>query len=815
MHLSHDLRYAFRLIRQNWAFSATVILILALCIGANTAVLSVVNAALVKPLSYPHPENLAQVVTMFRSEGAGNFGEWQTGGTWEGIRDDVTALEAAVYKDASDGVNFSAGNSVNYLQQQRVCAGFFHVLGVAPLVGREFNADEDRPGGAPVVILSHSLWTKYFNADPGVVGRGILLRGEPYTVTGIMPAGFRSSVSADLWTPIRPSRKGEGGGTNYAIIARLKPGASWQQANSQLTVLTAELKHDRVFEYQEGQLEIVPLLEGMTSGLRQPLLLLWAAVALVFVLGCVNIGSMLLARSSGRAAEIATRLALGAPLSRILRQLLVESLVLGLAGGAAGALAGWGGLYALRSLGAHSFSFLETVELDVRVLAATLALAIVAALVSGLMPAWQAARVDLRSAQSAGSRSVAGGRRFLSMGALAGGQIALTVPLLLGAGLLLRTFIHLWTLNAGFDGAHVLAARFSLQDARYNTSEKMNALFDRTLERLRQTPGIESAAVGLSLPYERWLNMGMRIPSSPKARDGNITNLNYVTPDFFAALRIPLRRGRVFTAADTAASARVVIASEAFVRTYFGGDDPLGQPMFVGGNNVVVVGIVGDLQQRPGWGPSTPLAQVPALYIPASQTTDGFLKLIHTWFAPNWVVRGSAGSAAAGTSALRRAIADAANASDPMLPMASFRNMDELKGDALTFQRFLVVLVGAVALLAAILAALGIYGLIANLVAERTRELGIRMALGSSVSGAVQVALRPGLRWVAGGFVVGAAVAFSLEKLLRSFLWGVSASDPVTLVAVAVGVLLATAVASVGPALRIASLKPADTLRAD
>ena len=317
----HDLRYAFRLIRQNWAFSLTVIAILALCIGANTAVLAVVSGAMVRPLPYPQPDKLVQIVANYHYEGQDGAKDNFNGASWEAIRDRASSLESAVYSDGTGGINLGVDGSGVYVKQQRVCAGFFHVLGVSPMVGREFSGDEDRAGGAPVVVLSHALWVKYFHGDPNVAGRRILLGGEPYTVVGIMPAGFDSGTRADIWTPIRPSRNGEGGGTNYEIMARLKPDATWQQASGQLAVITADLKRDGGYGKDvEGanRHASFPLIQGRTSDLRKPLLLLWAAVGFVFVLGCVNIGGMMLAKSSGRVGEIATRLALGAPFAHAL-----------------------------------------------------------------------------------------------------------------------------------------------------------------------------------------------------------------------------------------------------------------------------------------------------------------------------------------------------------------------------------------------------------------------------------------------------------------------------------------------------------------
>ncbi len=804
----HDIRYAFRLIRQNWAFSLTVIAILALCIGANTAVLSVVNAAMVRPLPYPDPDRLGAVVAVF-PRGENPFENSVDGVSWELVRDRVPSLDSAVYGGGfGNGVNLGVNGSGAFVHQARVSTGFFRVLGVAPLIGREFSPDEDRDGGPPVVILSHAVWAKYFGQDRNIIGRGIHLRGEPYSVIGVMPAGFRFDEDADLWTPLKPSKTGEGGGSNYGMIARLRPGANWEQAKSQMALLTDDVRRLASFGKNSGvQLGLAGIQQAMTQDLRRPLMILWAAVAAVFVLGCVNIGGMLLARSSGRVGEIATRLALGAPLSRIVRQLLTESIILGLIGGMAGVLAGWAGLEALRALGAESFSFLKQVDFDWRVLAATLVLTLIAGIGFGLVPAWQASRVDLRSTQT-GSRTVAGRKRFVSLGTLVGGQVALTVPLLIGAGLLLHTFLYLWNMNSGFDPNHVLTARFSLQDSRYATSQKVNQLFDQVLARLRETPGIESAAASLTLPYQRALNQGMRLPGMP---DSRTTNNVYVTPDFFATFRIPVLQGRVFTPSDSANSAPVAVVNQAFVNFYVKDQGVLGMVMRLGGKPIEIVGVVGDVQEkRAGWGEFGPIAQVPTAYIPAAQTSDGFLRTVHTWFPSNWIVRSPLPD-----RQVVAAIENAVRSADPMLPMADFRSINDLKAESLTFQKFLAALVNALAVLAALLTTLGIYGLVANLVSERTKELGIRMALGSTTGQAVGIALRPALKWVLAGVVVGIAASLGLERFLISYLWGVKPGDPITLFAVAGGLLLATALASIAPASRIVRLNPADTLRSE
>jgi predicted permease len=806
----HDLRYAFRLIRQNWAFSLTVIVILALCIGANTAVLSVVNAAMVRPLDYPDPSRLASVVSYGKDYGTSkDYGSSHDGRTWELIKERVPSIDAAVCGGGfGGGVNMGVNGNGVFVKQQRVSAGFFRVLGIAPKIGREFNDLEDRRGGPSVVLLSHALWQKYFQADPSIVGRGILLRGEPYTVIGVIPAGVHfDGPAADLWTPVRPSKTGEGSGSNYGIVARLKPGVNWTQASAELNALVQELKKQGSYSKDATvHLGVISLQEGITGDLRQPLKMLWAAVAAVFILGCVNIGGMLLARASGRVGEIATRLALGAPIGRIVRQLLVESTTLGLIGGVAGVAVGYASLQGLKLLGANAYSFLDTVTLDWRVLLATLALTIAAGIGFGLVPAWQAAHVDLRSAQT-GTRTVAGRKRFISLGSLVGGQVALAVPLLIGAGLLLRTFLYLWNLNSGFDPNHVLTARFSLQDARYATSPKMNRLFDQVIDRMHQIPGIESAAASLSLPYERGLNNGIRLPGQTQSQ---ITDFTYVTPEFFSALRIPLRQGRLFTPSDGPASERVAIVNQAFVSRYFKNGDALGQPLRSGKDQLVIVGIVGNvLEKRAGWGDYGPVAEVATMYIPAAQASDDFL-FVHVWFSPNWIIRSSLPE-----FQIKAAVENATRSIDPLLPMAEFRSINDIKSESLSEQRFLAALVDALGALAILLTTLGIYGLIANLVAERTKELGIRLALGSSTNQAVWTALRPGLLWVCAGVVVGAAASFALERFLKSFLWGVQSSDPTTLIGVAAGLLAATAIASLIPSGKIARLNPADTLRSE
>jgi len=805
-----DLRYALRMLRRAPSLSAIVILTLALCIGANTAIFSVIDATLLRPLPYPEPDRMAGIVTHFRYHGEEGDQRGQTGATWELVRDHANDLDAAVYSDGAGGVNFASGGTAQYVQQQRVGAGFFRVLGVHPQIGREFTRDEDRPGGPAVVVLSHHFWRRVFHEDASIVGRSINLRGEPYTVAGVMPENFRSDAAADLWTPLRPATTGEGGGMNYAIIARLKPGVTWAQADSQMEAVGARaIEAMHVGKEVSARMRLETLQRYETQDTRLPLFIVWAAVGLVLLIGCANVTSLLLARGNTRSREIATRLALGGGRRVVARQFLVESFVLAVAGGVAGLLVAVAGLRGLQVLAADSFPIAD-VSLNARVLMATASLALLSSLLAGIFPALDASGVDIRTALTeAGARGVAGARKRWTRRVLVSGEVAVAVVLLIGAGLLVRTLAHLYQLRPGFDPANVITASFSLQDARYATAQKVNQLFDSGLVRMRGLPGVESAAVGLSLPYQRGLNDGFQRVDGPEAGpEGLITDVNYVSPDYFRTLRIPLLRGRDFRAGDGPKSAPVAIVNNAFARKYLSKQEALGRHVAVVDAAREIVGLVGDVQETAGWGDFGPLGAVPMIYIPASQTVDGYLNVVHVWFSPNWVVRSSVPA-----EGVTRAMQQAASSVDPLLPIASFRSMQELRSRSLGEQRFQSTLLATLSGLALLLAVVGLYGLMSQSVVERRREIGIRLALGASVARAVRDAAIPGVSLALAGVVAGCVFAGLSVRVLQHLLWGVSTTDPLTFVSVAFGLLLVAAFASLIPALRITRLNPADTLR--
>jgi predicted permease len=636
-----------------------------------------------------------------------------------------------------------------------------------------------------------------------------------------MPPGFRTSVSADLWTPLRPTTTGEGSGANYTIVARLEPGTTWAQADFEVRSLEEEAFAElRVPSDMSVRLRWISLQDALIDFSRKPLLIVWAAGGLVLFIGCVNIASLLLARGAERTHELATRVALGGGRAALVRQLLSESLVLAACGGVVGVALGYFGVQELQAFLREGFDIFQEgegfhiwqeVTLGGRVLVVMLGVSLVTSVLFGLYPAWHAARVDIRQALvEGGSRGPASRRSRWPRRFLVIGEVALGTVLLVGAGLLVRTFSNLSRLNPGFDPENVLTASISLHDARYDTSATVNRLFEQSLDRIRELPGIEYAAVSLRLPYERGLNIGFRLEDGTDAdRSGMLTNLTYVTEDYFQALRIPITLGRSFDFRERQDDKSSLIVNEVFVEKHLSGRDPIGARIVIDGEAREIVGVVASvIQKSSGFGSYGPVDRIPAAYIPARQVSDGFFSLVHTWFAPTWVVR-SARPATMVIDTVQRSVTSV----DPYLPFAGFNTMQGLMSRALSQQRIQATLLGILAGIALLLALVGIYGLVARTVVERTREMGLRMALGATLSQSVRSAALPGMMLSLVGVVIGGFIAILATRTLRSLIWGISSSDPTTLVTVAVGLLLVATLASFLPALRIAWLDPARTLR--
>jgi len=815
-----DLRYAFRMLRKTPGFTAIALITLAVGIGVNTAIFTVVNALLIKPLPFPDPGRLVTIQSTIRTP-RGTFVRLSglDGRTFKEIRDNVKTMAVAIQGSGGwgGGVNLVAENQAANVTQARVSAGYFKVFGIAPFIGREFTADEDRLGGPAVAVLSHGLWSRLFDRDASAVGKTIMLRGESYTVVGIMPAGFTTGSPTDVWTPVRPNTSGEGGGTNYSLYARVHPEVSVEQASAEMNQIVPPVllpSDPKAAAETSITSAVVPLQSAETTELRSPLLMLWGAVGIVLVIACVNLAGLLIARTGLRSREIATRMALGSGRRAVIRQLLVESALLAFAGGIAGIGVGWLVLEGLKQLSTHVFDFGYPMALDGRVLATTLGIALVTSVLFGLAPAIYASRVNVQGSLSeAGTRSVAGGAGRWSRRILVVAEVALGVVLLVGAGLLVRSFVHLRSLNPGFDPSQVTTAVVSLQDKRYEDAVKVNQLFEESLARIRRTPGIEAAGISLGLPYTRLLNMGWRrIEGFDPNEKWLNSNVSYVTPGYMEALRLPLRRGRAFSERDRDGATPAAIVNEEFARRYYKGADIVGMHIRVAGAEREIVGIVGNARATSSGlgGDSGPLIVPYIIYVPAAQVDGAFLRQVHTWFSPAWIIRSSAPTGTV-VETIRQAVAGV----DPLLPIAKIESMAEVQSASLARQRFMMSLVTGLGVVALLLAAIGIHGLIASSVNERTRELGIRLALGATGRQVLMNVVMPGVTLSSIGVIVGCVAALALSQLMRSFIWGIQATDPMTFASVAAILLVVSLVASLIPALRVLRLDPALTLRAE
>lgn len=805
--LWRELKLASRTLLHNPGFTVTALLTLGLGIGANTGVFSLVDATLLRSLPYPDPDRLGQVVLDYQGHGEEGFFDDVDGRTWELFRDHAGTLDCAVYSDTTETVNFAADKGVSYVRQQRVSAGYFHVLGVHPLVGRAFTRAEDIDGGPPVVILSYGVWRKVFHEDRTILTQPVRLRGEPYTIVGVMPPELQTSGRADVWTPLRPSTRGEGANNNYTLIGRVKPGANWEQAMTQVEGLGAQRLREE-HEIPPGyrvRMILFPLQQRLVSALRTPLLLLWCAVVVVLLIGCINIAGLLIARGAGRRREIGTRMALGGGRAQVLLQLLIESALLAAVAAGLGLLLGWVCISALRAVGRESLGLWQTVELDHRVLVASGVAALFTTLLFGIWPALDASRVDIRTALAeAANRSVAGLRTIWPRRLLIVGEVALGVMLLIAAGLVVRSFLYLYNQPFGFDPHDVVAATLPLQDVRYQTSVKINRLFNDALSRIRELPGVESAAVGMSLPYERGLNTEAQVPGA----EAQNTVLTYVTPEYFRVLRIRIARGRAFSYHDNVQAPRVGIVNTFFAKKFFGAADPVGRSLKQGGALVQIVGVVPDVPMKGSMPGYAPVAAIPVIHVPAAQISDDLFQLLNTWFTPSFAVRSSTRPSEV-MAGMQRAISSV----DPLLPFSGFHAISDIRSEVLAQQRFQALVMSIMAGLALLLAAIGIYGLIAYTVVERTRELGIRMALGASVQQAIESIAMPGLLLALAGTALGTCVSFGAVPLLRHMIWGISTVDPGTYAGTALVVLCIAAAAILIPVLRITQLNPAETLR--
>jgi predicted permease len=673
------------------------------------------------------------------------------------------------------------------------------------MLGRNFSEDEDRPHGPKTAILSYSLWRNTFRSDPKIVGQPIRLKGEPYTVIGVLPEGVATPLNADLYTALQPSRDGEGGGTNFESFTRLRDGATWQQADAEI---------NRAWSLRSGRYELngnpgaqvtyhsVPLQKGETASLRPQVLALMLAAGFILLIACGNLAGLTLVRMLRRTSEVATRLALGASRWQIQKQFWVENLLLALVGGAVGIGVGFLALRGLLLLLPEHFLPVAHVPLDGGVMAFTLVVSLLTSILFGMLPALATRSVDLRASMA--SRAVAGGGLRLRQGLIAG-EVALTVVLLAASGLLIRTLVHLETLPPGFNPNGVMTAKASLDDLRFHDLAAFTKLLNQSTTAMRQIPGVQQAAVGLSLPYERSLNDQIALSDGKEAGQQVQTDLVYITPGYFEALQIPLLAGRSFTEADGPDAQHVAIVNQIFVRKFFHGVNPVGRYV---DKNIRIVGVVEEVATAPGLDSAAPLTGEEAMYIPASQMDAQLLPLVHVWFQPSWIVR-TAGPVEGLPAQMQRALTSV----DPSLPFSGFYSMRDLLAKTLAMQRIEVALLGAMASLALLLSAVGIFALVANMVAQRTREIGIRMALGSTVGQAMVRIGRSGAGASVLGLFLGLVLCVGALRVMSSVLYGVGVYDVPTILTVVLTLALVTLIATTVPTLRIARIDPAKTLR--
>ena len=803
-----DARYAIRTLLRAPGFTAAVLLTLALGTGANTAIFTVVNTVLLRPLPYPDADRIVQLVRRHR-EGVGGG---QTGRRYFFFRDHMQIGPMAAWRNPT-GINLVTGDRAEFVRAMPVSKEFFEVFGVRPALGSTFTAEQDQVGGPLAAVLSDGLWRRQFNGDPAAVGTSILLGESSYVVVGVMPPSFAAIPPVDLYVPLRPSTTGPGGGFNYGVTARLPAGATLAQVNAQAAATWEAM--GREFPEVPGRSELPsafePLQTMFSRGVRPALLTILGAVGLLLVIACANSANLLLARASGRGREIAVRAALGAGRGRIIRQLLTESVLLSIAGASLGiALAYWA-MPLLLSLTPPQFKAYQDVRLDSTVLLVTLAIAGGTGILFGLAPAITLSRPDLVEAfKDDGTRSVGSRRSAWLRQSLVVGEVALCMLLLVGAALLVQTFVRMRAVDPGFDPARVVTARMSLQGASYAKPEAYTRFFEQGLERLRRIPGVRAAAIVNGVPIERGLNLNVDIldvrDADGKLRFENaLTDWRYASTDYFSTMGIRIAEGRGFAEGDRAGAPPVAVVNEAFARQFFKDMRALGQHVrvFDSDGAIEVVGIAKDVREAGLTGP------IPAvMYVPVLQANPSGVNASHTYFQMSWVVRADTPG-----PALEREMREALRTLDPKQPISSFRTMDEIKSAAVDDQRFQMTLLGLFAGVGLVLASAGVYGLVSYSAAQRTREFGIRMALGAPRALILRTVVASGAILALVGVAVGIAASVASKQVLARFVWGISPLDPMTIAGVALVLVVVAVLASLVPALRAVRLNPVTALR--
>jgi predicted permease len=782
-----DLRYAIRSLGHNPAFTIVTLVILGLGIGANTTIFSIVDSVLVRPLPFREPERLMmldeRLLPRFAHFEASplDYVAWKEKG--RAFEDIAVWVGFAFSMTGADGPERIPG--------ARITANLPAVLGVTPILGRAFTPDEDRDGANRVVLLGHGLWQRAYGADRSIVGRVVSLNGASFTVVGVMPATFRFPTDTEIWTPMGFTKQELTGQNNHFVwgVGRLKPGVTPEQAAADMELIMRKLP-------TAWSVNVTPLTEHYVGNVRLALIMLLGAAGAVLLIACANVAGLLLARASVRQREIHLRASLGASRGRLVQQLLTETMVLALAGGLLGLLLAWMAIGAVRALSVPEIPRLDETALDYRLLLFTLAASMATGLVFGLTPALRLSRSNLQEALKTGTRVAGADGRSRLRQVLVAGEVALALVLLTGAGLLVASFSRLMQIQPGFGAEHGLTARIDLPTAVYAEPWQRRQFAEQVVQRLQGVPGVRAAAVSSGLPFVSVGDSGFSIDGR---EHGTAANHYRVTPQYFQAMQIPLVRGRLFTDRDTPESPRVALINETMARRFFPDEDPIGKRIGTPDGPVFwreIVGVVGDVRQE---GLRAPIA--PQVY-------DAFAQQPRRSFS--LIVR-ALGDPTPLASAMRQAV----QAVDPRQPLSNVRTLDSLIARSITRDRFAAWLLSAFAGLAASLAAIGIYGLIAYSVARRTSEIGLRMALGADRRGILRLVLGESLRLVGVGLVVGIVAALAVTRVLATLLYEIQPRDPVTLGA-AVALLATTALAAAFiPARRAARVDPMAALRSE
>jgi len=800
--LWQDVRYGIRMLWQSPGFTIVALLALTLGIGANSAIFSVVNSVLLRPLSYEESENL--VILSERSqvlEGMSisypNFTDW---------RDQNQVFEhIAVYRRQS--YNLTGAGDPEYLLGAMVSHSLFPALRVEPLMGRTFTEEEDKPGGDQVVVLTYGLWQRRFGSDPNILGQTLTLNSKPYAVIGVMPSGFLFPSRAELWVPVGQESGQQawlerGNHPGLYGVARFKQGVMLDQARADMDTIAIRLEQQYPQSNTGNRVSITPMLEQSVSNIRPALLVLMGAVAFVLLIACANVANLLLARAAARQKEFAIRSALGAGRVRLVRQLLTESAMLSIAGGALGLLLAVWGVKLIIGINPDGIPRAREISLDARVVFFTFAVSFVTGIVFGLVPAWYASKPDMNETlKDAGRGSTGGIHRQRFRNVLVVTEVALALVLLIGGGLMIRSFYTLQQVHPGFEVSNLLTFQFTLPRDKYAEQPQRVNFYRQVTDRIEVMPGVESVGLATGLPLGNNGNQtSFTVECQPEPEPGQrpLAEVVYVSPEYFKTMQMPLLKGRTFNEQDTADSPRVFVIDETFASRHWPGEDPIGKQVRFGGTSNPPSTVVGLVKRVKMEGLDTDSNRVQA-YFPYTQSA---------WTFMNVVVR-TAGDAESMTSSLRQQVLSI----DKDQPIYNIRTMQNIREQVTAPQRLNVLLLGIFAAVALILAAVGIYGVMSYAVTQRTHEMGIRLALGARPADVLKLVVGQGMKVASIGILIGLIGAFGLTRLMSSLLFGVSATDPVTFVAIALLLTLIALMANFIPARRATRVSPIIALR--